>query len=260
MKTTIFWFSGTGNSLKVARDIAEKLGDTQLVQIRKPFQKNYDLTADRIGIVFPVYMWGLPLAVREFAEQLGAGPDKYIFAVATYGGFPAGTLPMLAKTLARKGMKLAAGFGVLMPGNYTPFYGAIAEEKQRKMFDDSAAKVAAIAETVRGGKAAGCDGNNFIVNALFSSFIYSGGSKQIRKADRKYILQDNCTKCGICAKVCPAANIDLVDGKPRWLNHCEQCMACLQWCPVEAIQYGEKTAGRKRYRHPAVKAADLFAK
>jgi formate hydrogenlyase subunit 6/NADH:ubiquinone oxidoreductase subunit I len=34
-------------------------------------------------------------------------------------------------------------------------------------------------------------------------------------------------------------------------------MACIQWCPTEAIQYGAKTANRKRYRHPGVAAKDL---
>ena len=33
MKTTIYYFSGTGNSLKVAKDIAEGLKDTEIVQI-----------------------------------------------------------------------------------------------------------------------------------------------------------------------------------------------------------------------------------
>jgi MinD superfamily P-loop ATPase len=37
-------------------------------------------------------------------------------------------------------------------------------------------------------------------------------------------------------------------------------MACLQWCPVEAIQYGKKTIGRKRYHHPSIAVADMFKK
>jgi ferredoxin len=260
MRTTIFWFSGTGNSLKAARDVAAGLGDAKLVQIRKPFQKDYDLSADRIGIVFPVYMWGLPLAVKEFAEQLSAGPDKYIFAVTTYGGFPGGTIPMLAKILKKGKMKLSAGFGLLMPGNYTPMYGAIPDEKQQKMFKAADEKVKKIIDTVKSGASLKLESNNFFVNALFTGFIYKGGSRQIRGADKNYNVQDNCTKCGICAKVCPSANINLADGKPVWQHRCEQCMACLQWCPVEAIQYGKKTAGRKRYHHPSVKAADMFLK
>jgi ferredoxin len=258
MKTVLYYFSGTGNSLQTARDIAAKLGDTQLIAIKKPFQQQYDVTADRTGIVFPVYMWGLPIIVREFAERLSAAPDKYVFAVATYGGFPAGTLMMLSKVLKSRGIRLSAGFGVKMPGNYTPMYGAKSQEAQQKFFTTAAGKIAQIVENVRKGEPAGIEKNSWIANALFSGFLNSGGSKNIRTADRKFILQDTCTKCGICAKVCPVENIKLTDGKPAWLNHCEHCLACLQWCPVEAIQYGKKTIGRKRYHHPLVTVSDLF--
>ncbi len=258
MKTILYYFTGTGNSLKVAKDIAAKLGDTRLAAIRKPFPQSFDVSADRIGIVFPVYMWGLPIIVKEFAVHLNASPDKYIFAVATYGGFPAGTLNMLDEELRSHDMKLSAGFGVQMPGNYTPMYGAISDEKQKAMFDKVAAKVEEIVEVVKSGKPSKIENNFWLVNKLFTGFIYNGGSKQIPTADKKFILQDSCTKCGICAKVCPAENIKLVEGKPTWLNHCEHCLACLQWCPVEAIQYGEKTIGRKRYHHPSVSVVDIF--
>jgi len=29
-------------------------------------------------------------------------------------------------------------------------------------------------------------------------------------------------------------------------------MACIQFCPANAIQAGKKTEGRRRYHHPAV--------
>jgi hypothetical protein len=35
-------------------------------------------------------------------------------------------------------------------------------------------------------------------------------------------------------------------------------MACLQWCPAEAIQYGKATKARKRYHHPQAKAKDFM--
>ncbi|MGB7566669.1 MAG: EFR1 family ferrodoxin [Chitinivibrionales bacterium] len=260
MKTVLYYFSGTGNSLQTARDIAAKLGDAQLVAIRKPFQQSYDVSAERTGIVFPVYMWGLPIIVKEFAERLAVAPDKYIFAVATFGGFPAGALGMLSRVLKSKGMTLSAAFGVGMPGNYLPLYGARSKESQQKSFTSAVPKIDLIVEKVRKRETAGVDKNSWIVNAIFSGFLYNGGSKKLRTADKKFILQETCTKCGICAKVCPVENIKLVEGKPTWLNHCEQCLACLQWCPVEAIQYAKKTIGRKRYHHPSITVSDMFKK
>lgn len=43
-----------------------------------------------------------------------------------------------------------------------------------------------------------------------------------------------------------------------WLNHCEQCLACIQWCPQEALQYGKKTPAYERYHHPEIKLQDLL--
>ena len=117
-----------------------------------------------------------------------------------------------------------------------------------------------IAEKVRKGETARIEKNSWIVNTMFSGLLYDGGSKKLRTADKKFILQDTCTKCGICARVCPVENIKPVDGRPAWLHHCEHCLACLQWCPVEAIQYGQKTIGRKRYRHPLITVSDMVKK
>jgi Fe-S-cluster-containing hydrogenase component 2 len=59
-------------------------------------------------------------------------------------------------------------------------------------------------------------------------------------------------------KVCPVENIELVDKKPVWQQHCEQCFACLQWCPHNAIQFSSKTSGKQRYHHPDVKVEEMF--
>ena len=260
MRTTIFYFSGTGNSLKVAQDIATQLGDTDLVRIQNPFTGKPDVSAERIGIVFPVYMWGVPLAVKQFASKLGAGPGKYIFAVITYGGTPGATLSVLENSLCEGGMKLSAGFGVRMPGNYIPMYGALDIAKQQKIFNESVKAVGEIVEFVKRGTQNKIKKNNWLINAVLTGLIYKSGIKRIPGSDRSFFWQETCTKCGICARVCPVENIKLVEGRPQWQHHCEGCLACLQWCPVEAIQYGKKTIGRKRYHHQDVSVSKLFAR
>ena len=70
MKTTIYYFSGTGNSLKVAKDIAAELKDTEIIQICKNNMGINNTTSNKIGIVFPVYVSGMPLLVKEFIEKI----------------------------------------------------------------------------------------------------------------------------------------------------------------------------------------------
>jgi NAD-dependent dihydropyrimidine dehydrogenase PreA subunit len=44
--------------------------------------------------------------------------------------------------------------------------------------------------------------------------------------------------------------IRMDDGRPVWGKDCTQCLACINRCPVHAIQYGKGTAQRGRYYHP----------
>jgi len=259
MKTTIYYFSATGNSLIVARDLAKELGDAEVLPIAKAIKGNADTGSDAVGIVFPAYMFGLPLIVVRFLKALKVKPGAYVFAVVTFGGIPGRPLTLAKKIPAGRGMELASGFGVLMPGNYTPLYGAISEEKQRSMFDAEKKHVKEIADAVRQRKTGIIEEGHIIAGTLLKLLIYEAGASQIPNADKGFLVTDKCTSCGLCAKVCPVSDIVMTAGRPVWQHHCEHCMACLQWCPVEAIQYKKSTVDRKRYHHPAVKAADISA-
>ena len=49
-----------------------------------------------------------------------------------------------------------------------------------------------------------------------------------------------------------------VEADPFWQRRCTECLGCLHICPVEAIDYGGKTKGRKRYRHKDIAPKDLL--
>ena len=77
--------------------------------------------------------------------------------------------------------------------------------------------------------------------------------------DKSFWVDEKCNACAICRSICPCGNIALEAGKPVWLHHCEQCLACIQWCPREAIQFGKKTPRYERYHHPEVTLQDMLA-
>jgi ferredoxin len=260
MRTTLFYFTGTGNCLKVARDLARELGDANIVSIPKVIDGEIDLSAERIGIIYPVYMFGVPLIVKRFLNKLKADKDKYIFVIVTYGGMAAGALAQTAKELESRGLRLYTGFGIRMPGNYTPLYGAPPQEKQNKIFEKEKQRIKEIAAIVKEKKQRKIESGNFITNAIFSSIVYNLSAPKIPVLDENFWADEKCSSCGTCVKICPVNNIELINGKPVWLHKCEQCLACLHWCPKEAIQYGKKTMGRKRYRNPEIKLEDLIQK
>jgi ferredoxin/flavodoxin len=258
MKTAIYYFSATGNSLVVAKDLAKDLGEAQLIPISRAL-KMPDATAyDRIGLVYPVYMFGLPLIIVDFLKMVKIKPGAYIFSVMTLGGLKGRAHSLVKEILEKRGLVLACGFSVIMPGNYAPLYGAFPEGRQDKMFARQKVKTQEIADYVRQEKHGHMEEAPFLLNLLLYKMIYRAGSAQIPLSARGFWITDQCTKCGTCARVCPVGNIQLIDGKPLWLTHCQHCMACLQWCPPEAIQYKSMTLNKKRYHHPDVQVQEII--
>lgn len=257
IKTTIFYFSGTGNSFKLALDLKAKLPDVDLVPIQKVIGSKVDLSADKIGFVFPVYAWGPPVIVGKFMSTLSAFA-KYSFAIVTYGGFVCGTLKKTEKILQKRGIDLNAGFMIKMPGNYTPLYGAVPLDAQKKILKQSEEELDSIIPLIKGSQDRKIPSGFWIINVLMSGLAYNFFAKNLKNSSKHFWITKDCNGCGICEKVCPVKNIELVEKKPVWADKCLQCMACLQWCPVEAVQVGKKTISRRRYHHPDVKATDLF--
>jgi ferredoxin len=254
MSAIIYYFSGTGNSLVAAKDLAAELGGAQVIPIVKVWKSGAEAAYDIVGIVYPVYMFGVPLIIANFLKNVKIKKGAYVFCVATCGGLPGRAHSLSRDILKRRGIEMAAGFSVLMPGNYTPLYGAIPDDKQADMFRREKARMKQIALFVREGKSGIFEEKPFLVNLLLYKALYKGGTSLIPMAGKNFWITDSCTKCGLCAKVCPVENIAMNDGKPVWLEHCQCCMACLQWCPVEAIQYKKSTQNKKRYHHPDVTA------
>jgi len=254
--TTIFYFTGTGNSLKVARDLAEQLGDAELVAIPQVVDGEIPAASECVGVVFPTYFGGMPLMVRRFLGKMPLG--DYVFAVATAGGMAGASLRQAARILRARGAKLAAAFAVNMPGNYTRFFDADPDEKQQKLFAEEAERVKAIAQAVSARETGRMGGPILPVAglcALLNRFYFRGRAHRL---DRLFSADEKCNGCGICAKVCPAGDIELREERPVWQGRCEQCYACLQWCPQEAIQGNKKTPGRRRYHHPDVTLKDII--
>jgi formate hydrogenlyase subunit 6/NADH:ubiquinone oxidoreductase subunit I len=259
MKTILYYFTGTGNSLAAARTLAAVLGDCTLVPIASldPAGGVIVPQADRVGILCPVYFAGLPVMVAGFAARLDLSRAKYSFAVVTYGGSGGSSaLRQLDDILtARNGRGLDAGFPVKMPGNYILMYGSPAGTKREKMLAMAGEQLAEIARAV-----SQC-GKQKLPSSLFAGLIhalaYPRFASHVHEDDRKFTVSAACTSCGTCARICPAANIELVEGRPVWLHHCELCCGCIHLCPVGAIQAGGKTENRVRYRNPSVTLQEL---
>jgi ferredoxin/flavodoxin len=260
VKKEIYYFSGTGNSLVVARDIAEKISG-KLISIPAVMDEAIITTdANALGIVFPAYYMRMPRIVERFIGKLTNLQSKYVFAIVTIGGVAGGILNRFSETLSLRGGYLAAGFVVRMPANYIHDAGAPPLFLQKYMFRQWGKKANKIADYVLNGKTGRMEKFNPLMTLLFSKSIekkYLRGESN-PDIDKNFWADDKCNRCGICIKVCPVSNTKMVDDRPVWQHHCEKCLACIQWCPQEAIQFKDVTLKRKRYHHPKVKLSDVL--
>jgi Pyruvate/2-oxoacid:ferredoxin oxidoreductase delta subunit len=256
METKLYVYTGTGNSLWIARQLALELKEAT-VEFMPSLSRDFMVEAVRVGIIFPVHIWGLPHHVIQFSEHLRVNPNTYLFALAVNAGQVAATLLQLQRLISIQGWSLASGYSIAMPTNYIPWGGPGPIETQHRLFLEAQEKVKSIAGPILQGEQIKVERGPFWQNILFSGF-YKMTFRQVHKMDKSFWADDKCNHCGVCVKVCPAKNIEMKNEKPAWLHQCEQCFACLQWCPQEAIQHGKKTSKYPRYHHPEVTLKDML--
>jgi len=256
MTITIYYFSATGNSLEIAKQLSKNL-KAELISIPNAIKEKTICKSETIGIVFPVYCWGIPAIVSQFIHQLEANSSAYVFAVATCGSSVGNTFNQFASELAKRNLSLAAAFKVKMPGNYIPLYGARSSKTQQKMFTKAAEQLPKITAIIQKKELHPSPKMNAVLRFINEKF-YAISIQHFKTADKGFWVTDDCNQCGICVKVCPVANITLENKKPKWAGHCEQCMACIQWCPKKAIQIGKSSIKRTRYHHPNVSVNEFM--
>lgn len=262
MSATVFYFSGTGNSLAAANTIAGKLPDSCVIPLAGIVNsgKSWQTDTDTVVFVFPVYAAGIPALVASALDQIKIGAASYLAAVATCDSSAGAALGIFDKELSRRcSRKLDAGWIVYMPGNYTPLFGADSPEKTCAKLAAAETRIDEVATAIRGKQKSRLETLPVPFNWLPELF-WQIFARNVWRSDRRFRASADCTGCGLCAKVCPVDNIVLnSQRRPQWQHHCEQCMACLQFCPVEAIQFCWWTRGRRRYRHPQITAEKLLA-
>ena len=195
--------------------------------------------------------------VIEFIKALPKDNAAYYFALGVNAGQVSATLVQLKKLMKKQGLDLGSGFDICMPNNYIPWGGPGDEVKIKDRYEKSLEKIKVIAPIIKSKEVRPVNKGSLWQRIIFS-WLYRLSFKHVHGMDAKFWVDDKCNSCGICAKVCPANNIEITVHTPQWLHKCEQCLACIQWCPQEAIQYGKKTVNYDRYRNWDITIKDIL--
>jgi ferredoxin len=261
----IYYFSGTGNSLAVARDMAGELNARLKPVVSTMDQENVNVEADAVGFVFPIYDFKPSPIVEDFIRKLEDIGSKYLFAVCTYGIAPAQSLKHLAKVIKSCGGHLSAGFAVGMPHSGIGS-GMVTKAQQESMLEHWKDRLEEVCDSISRKKEGKIESSNLLFD-LFQPriigmvpFLLKFLTQMLLKGTGSlaFTSSEDCNGCGICEKVCPLDNIEVIDGKPVWSDNCVSCFACLNWCPKEAISLGGFDANIRNYHHPDVKFSDML--
>lgn len=253
-KNVIFCYSGSGNCLDISKNIAKRLGDTDIVMMRAAPAVTDVRQAKKVGFVFPCYAGGLPGDVEQHVKSLQVSPDAYTFGIVSYAAYPGIGLSRIHNIIPLDywaGISHQCSCIWLFPHHMMlpPLGAAKAQRRSEKL----AAKIAEDIYCVKYKDRA--PGSN-PVNSLEAK-LWPGISG---KKSAKLKAGGACVGCGLCVKLCPRGNISLKDGRASFGSSCIGCLSCLQYCPSQAISMGGLTEKRARYHNVRVTASDLCQK
>lgn len=290
MKGFIYYFTGTGNSMALAKRLTDRFDGMEMVKITAELCANSpEVDAEMLGFVYPVYAFGPPLLVTEFLEKLTVKRADYTFVITASGDTPGNAMKRFEALCQAQNIRLDSSFLIEMPGNYIIeedppsaeevtrllteadqiLEGVFASLEKREKIPAreipdppdpffSEIKKQLLSNASQGYQGGVGETERAVIEATQNRYdIFTLMCKQM---DHQFGVMEECTGCAICEMICPVENIVMNDSdRPEWKHECELCLACLSWCPEDVIHFAEQTLGRAPYRHPDYAAHDLIA-
>lgn len=243
----ILYFTGTGNSRYIAEKLAAYTGDELLcINDRiKTGDKSAVSCRERLVFVTPTYAWRIPRIVRDWISAVEfSGADRVWFVMDC--GSEIGDAAKYNRALcAAKGFTYMGTAQIVMPENYIAMFDAPDDAEAKRITEKAGPLIDRAAGLITEGLPFPAPRRNLYdrlmsgpVNAAFYPLFVN---------DRAFTVGDGCIGCGKCERLCPLNDIRLVSGRPVWQGNCTHCMACICYCPAEAIEYGRKSRGKPRY-------------
>lgn len=255
-KRLVFYFTATGNSLFIAKSLAD-----EPLSIPQELKKdNLTYEADEIGFVFPDYAASAPMIVREFLQK-AKFKAPYMFSIITFGNASVNVSEWWNKFSTEHGVTFNYIKPILMVDNYLPVFDMNEQIKMDKHTDESLAN---IIEDLTAHKSyiepsnMGFFNEEMLKNMQDMHFSMTSDRLLELKTDR-------CIQCLTCASVCPHKNFSLADKGVSFKGKCEYCLACVHNCPQKALTLKPAREGwpgernpEARYRNPNVSLNDII--
>ena len=256
----IFFWSGTGNSFRVAAWLGEfthEFGcNTQLKSIdaKHPDDKIPAGKGSLVGICFPTHGFTAPWHVLKFAWKLPRNNNTHAVCITTRAGLKfgrffvpgiSGSAPFVTALILRwKGYNIRGTMSVDMPSNWFSLHPIQKDESHRTIIDRARLRVERFIERIFSPAGVWLTVNNGI--EMTWGILLSWISVAYLLIGRFFLAKlffanQNCDGCGVCKKACSVGAIELREGdrsRPYWRYNCESCMRCAAYCPHNAVEAG----------------------
>jgi Pyruvate/2-oxoacid:ferredoxin oxidoreductase delta subunit len=253
---TVYFYTGTRNSYRVAVWMAAALADEEATITLRPIEAA-DL-AEEIGdsapailvLVMPTHGFTTPWAMLHFLFGLPRRRGTDAVVVATRAGMRMGSLYtpgfegtatlLVAIVLALKGYRIRGTAGIDMPSNWIALHPGLAPKTVSGIVNRARERTARFMSVIVSGKRRFANWPasllGLLVLPISAAYLFIG---RLFLA-KLFFASDHCTGCGLCAEHCPNAAIEMrgsgKDARPYWTFHCESCMRCIGYCPPRAVE------------------------
>lgn len=246
----VFYFTATGNSLYVAKQL-----DSRPVSIAQAIHdKNKTYRADSIGIVCPVYGHEMPELVKDFLKAAAFETD-YFFILLTYGDCHGGAAELAKAYVETVGLHPSYINVILMADNFLPRFDM---DQQRQLDKNVDGQIRRIRSELAAHKRSisPVTAKDWAVHQEFLARMEAMGADMFHDL---YRITDDCIGCEICTRVCPKKCFHVENQKSIWeKTGCISCMACIHACPMRAIQLKKPEKNPlARYRNENISLCEI---
>jgi len=236
-------FSQTGNTRQVAEAVVRGLQahgvKAQLSDLLTADPGDAD-RYDVVGIGTPVFYYKEPVVVRRFIERLPRAHRKPAFTFLTQGGHPVNTLRRMQKQLAARGYTVVNSYSCPGYDTYPMFLHDFRawghpDAQELGQAQDFGERLANECRWFRDERRFGLPKYRFVGGKYFLLSHVMQGGRMKRFLPPITVNEDLCTRCGTCARTCPAQAITL-EPCPVISDACMWCYQCERICPEQALE------------------------
>jgi len=262
MNTNLYYFTGTGNGLYIAKTIRKRIetdGNTvTLIPINTlDLSKKITISAEHIGIIFPTYDMDAPTIVKKFANQVNVSYDAYLFLYSHSSSISKGSVHTISKILSTNNINVSNTFETILPPNSAVAY--VSPQKIENMLTKGKITLNRNIDMILNKTTSDKRRSSIVEDILLNTFKKFSSSVEHFMKFKVITSDDSCNGCSTCYKACPVQNIKMFDSRPIFETHCEMCFACINLCPKKALSYGKmKKKNLVSYRHPEVTLKELL--